>query len=221
MSDDQTNLTLRQRRRLQQSDSDAEPQSKPTSKRRYLWALLSVGLVALAGVGVWAWIHFHPGTDPRLQEFVALQAQADKLANPMGPEALAIYKQMREKAKDLPDDLKGKVREMGQHSFKSRSEQFFAKSSKDQLAELDQFIFMIQANELKNSLTGQSSANAGGGSGKPGGPGGRTDAQKVQWWQGRMATISPQQRAQFGLGIQMLNARMQQQGVTPPAGGFF
>jgi len=233
MSADQTNLTLRQRKRLQQADGNdaSAATSEPNSQRRYLRALLAVGFVALLGVGgIWAWMHFNRGNDPRYQEILALQAKANGLKNPISPEAMEMYKQMHEKMKDLPNDLKKQVEENGRNSMQSRSSQFFASSSEDQLAMLDNIIAAVQAMEaLRNAqsaLGGNSAAdsnNSGSSSGNgQGGHGwGGTDTQRTQRMQSMLSNLTPQQRAQWGLGRQMFNARMQQQGGTPPSGGFF
>jgi len=225
MSEDQTNLTLRQRKRLQQSDGS--PQSESRSMRRYFRAMLSIGLVALLSVAVWAWFHFHHGTDPRLAEISDLMAQAGKLDNPMGKEAMDLRRQIGEKMKDLPDDLKSQVADKGRGMFQARFDKFFTMSSKEQLAELDKVILGMQAMEAlqkaKDAIAGTASTNPAADSAKqgPGGPGGRSDAQRTQGMQKMLANIPPTQRAQWTLGRQMFNARVQQQGGTPPSGGFF
>lgn len=236
MSEDQTNLTLRQRKRMQQSAGSSVGSGSEPKSKRYLRVLLAVGLILVLGVGVWAWMHFNRGNDPRYQEVLALQAKANKLDNPISPEAIDLYKQMHEKMKGLPDDLKEQVQQNGINSMQMRSTRFFASSSKDQLALLDMFILAVQAKQLKDSLTGQTpstgadsgkadgdSGKAAGGSGNaPAGHGwGGTDAQKMQHMQKMLSNLTPQQRAQWGMGRQMFNARMQQQGGTPPPGGIF
>jgi hypothetical protein len=79
----------------------------------------------------------------------------------------------------------------------------------------------MQAKQLKDALTGQQansgSGNSGGGHGRWGG----SDTQHMQHMQKMLSNLSPQQRAQWGLGRQMFNARLQQQGGTVPSGGIF
>lgn len=221
MSDDATNLTLRQRRRLQRSEAVAS--GKPKSKRRLRWMLLSLGLICLLGVGVWAWLHFNRGIDPRLQEILALQSKVDQLQNPIGDDARALQRQIWEKAKDLPDDLKGQVRQKMRNSFDMRFDRFFQMSSKEQLALLDSLIAGFQAMEavqkVKDALGGSSQSNANSGGG-PKGWGG-SDAQRMQHMEQMLSNLPPERRAQWTLGRQMFNARMQQQGATPPPGGVF
>jgi hypothetical protein len=227
MSEEQTNLTLRQRKRLQQLNGDSQSESPP--KRRYLRALLSVAVVALLSVSVWALFHFLRGPDPRVAEISDLMARAGKLDNPMGKEAMDLRKQIGEKMKDLPDDLKSQIAEKGRGMFQAKFDQFFGMSSADQLAELDKVILGMKAMEaLQKAKEALSGATGGGSSGSsstsnsgPGGHGGRSDAQKMQGWQKMMANIPPTHRAQWTLGRQMFNARIQQQGGTAPSGGFF
>ncbi len=236
MSEEQTNLTLKQRQRLQQSSGDS--QSASPSKHRYRRALLSLGVVALLSGSVWALFHFLRGPDPRLAEISDLMAQAGKLDNPMSKEAMDLRKQIGEKMKDLPDDLKSQIAEKGRGMFQAHFDKFFGMSSADQLAELDKVILGMKAMEAlqkaKEALSGvtgggsspavassgssgsSSTANAG-----PGGHGGRSDAQRMQGWQKMIANIPPTHRAQWTLGRQMFNVRIQQQGGTAPSGGFF
>ena len=248
MSDGKANLTLKQRRRMQESaafvSAATDASANAPMNRRRKWAIaLAAFAILLAGGSAWAWIHFHPGLDPRLQELADLQAKLSKLDNPFGPEGMDLIRQMREKGRDLPDDLKAKARDGGRAMFEARMDQFFAKSSKDQLAELDQFIAGMQLMEamqkMKESFGGSNSA-AGGqkpdgttadsanqssgnqpGNNQPHGPWGRSDAQRAAGFQKMLSDSNPFRRAEWGLGRQMMQARMQQQNVTPPSGGFF
>jgi hypothetical protein len=238
MSDDQTNLNLRQRRRLQESAADgvaADGPATPEVNHRRRWAILVGALmILLAGGAAWAWIHFHPGVDPRLQEIYALQGDIAKLNNPMkdgGP----LFRQMHDKVEALPDDLKAEVRRKGPQMFRGRMQKFFAMSHEDQLAELDKIIAGIQLMEAArkagqmfggpppaNSGAANSTAQSGNASPPPHGPwGSASDSQRVQHLQSMLSDIPPEDRAQFNLFRQMLTARMQQQNIQPPGGGFF
>ena len=237
MSDDQTNLTLRQRKRLQKSDNSSvgDAAEGPKSKRRLLRTLLAAGLVILLGVGgAWAWMHFNRGNDARYQEVLALQAKANSLDTPIGKDAFDLYKQIHDKTNELPDDLKKQAEDNGRNAMQARMNRFFVSSSEDQLAMLDKIILGVQAMEamrnVQSALGGKPAANAGADSGKPsGGQGngsgghgwGGTDTQRMQGMQKMLSNLTPQQRAQWGMGRQMFNARMQQQGATPPPGGIF
>lgn len=229
MSDGQTNLTLRQRQSAKPAATggmvaggivadDMRGPKQSAGRRNFRRLAAAAAIVLLLAGAVWAWIYFHPGIDPRLQEVLALQSQMSKLATPISKEAFELQRQVEAKMRDLPQDLKDQARKNGQNLFQARFDRFFAMSAKDQLAELDKIILGIQAlqqmQNLKNALGGQTN------NGHPPGPAGRSDAQRAQFVQRMIADHPPAQRAQFTLGRQMFQARMQQQGVTI-GGGFF
>jgi hypothetical protein len=208
---ERANLTLRQRLRLQRRDAAAPADVNSASRKRIFRNLAVVLVVLLLAGGIWAWLYFHRSPDPRLQEIIALQTKISKLDSPFGSEAFAIRRQIEEKMKGLSDDSTRAARDNAGQLFKARLDRFWSLSSQDQLAELDQVIAGIQAMEAARSMLGGNGNNNGNG----GQPGGRSDLQRAEGLQKMISTHPPLERGQFGLGRQMMNARMQQQGIAP------
>jgi hypothetical protein len=141
---------------------------------------------------------------------------------------------MRQKMDALPEDLRAQAMRNGPQAMQQRLAKFFTMSHNQQLAELDKRIGEIQRMEAARKAGDMSdgpppgfggpSAPGGppGASGPPSGPGGPggSDTQHVQRKQSMLSNIPPEQRAQFNLFRQMLDARMQQQGVPAPHGPF-
>ena len=225
MSDHQTNLTLRQRHRLNKSDAAAAAGMDPETERRILRISLLTLLILLAAGGAWASFGHRAG-DARLQEVIALQTKVSKLDSPFGKDGMELHREIWTKMKDLPDDLKREAGHNAEKLFQARFDHFFAEPSQDQLKELDNYIAGMQAMEqlrnLQNSLAGNQSANSNSNSANNNGQGprGRNDQQRTQMIERMITSHSPQQRGEFNLGRQMMNARMQQQGIQE-GGGFF
>jgi len=246
MSDGQTNLTLRQRRRMQKAGKSAGGASNSDGGRRGLWAVLAILLLAALGGGsVWAWTHFHRSVDPRILEIADIQASIAKLGDSPDndKERRELFRKMREKMDSLPDELRSQA---PPPRFGPDLQKFFAMSAEEQLAALQKEIERMQkfraqreaerqsgqadgappgttppSNDPNSQSSNGQTANGQGGNGPPRGPRGGTDQQAVQWRQRGLANNPPQNRAQFGLYRQMQNAVMQQQGVSPPGGGGF
>ncbi|HEX3998761.1 MAG TPA: hypothetical protein VHX65_09450 [Pirellulales bacterium] len=222
MNDAQTNLTLKQRRRMQGSASPSDEQQRSWSGEISRTVAILILLLAF-GVGTaLGMVYFRP--DPRLKELDDLQALMADAGSDMPQD---IRDMLRDQFENVNDRLPYGERRMTREDWGfSRASAFLAKSSADQLADLERMVARQKQREEdqaqreleaaangSNANTGTSNGNSNNNGGR--GRGGRNDEQRAQHQEQRLANHPPEQRAQFGLMRQMMNAVRQQQGMGP------
>jgi hypothetical protein len=199
---------------------------------------VSIGVVAVLLIGIfaaWAMGYFHR-TDPAVAELQQLGTQMRTASEADRP---ALFQQFREKMDGLTDAQREEFRQNNQGRFRQdmskRMSEFFAMSPADQKKRLDEIIDQMQKRQAQRQAGGGANgANGGGGPGGGfggpggGGPGGggrgagrqnQTDGQREQSRKSRLDNTNPAERAQQDKFRAMLGDRMQQRGITPPAGG--
>jgi hypothetical protein len=211
--------------------------SKTSDSRLVLWSLAVAVLVVAAVLVAWlaGWISL--GTDPRVQEILALQEQASqKFAANGGPasitEASAAFASMmeiRQKTEALPAHLKPQVEQAAgdafRNMFQARIDRYFAIPPDQRQAELDRQIdqqemfrkAMEAGRTVAAALGGGQNTGGGNATNQPGGPpgSGRSEEERNQWRKSRILDrTNPQERARFTEYIRALDARREQRGLT-------
>ncbi len=218
-----------------------------TSKSRFgKWALALTAMAVMAvmaGLIAWlaGWIPL--GTDPRVQEILALQQQAgQRYAAAGGPsniaDATAAFTSMveiRQKTEQLPPHLRPQVEEAGgkafQAIFMARIDHYFTLPPQQRHAELDRQIdqeeMMRKAFEAGRSVMGalgggqgssgqaSSTQGSGGPPTPPGGPrgGSRSEEERNRWRKSMIDRTTPQERARFTEHRRAMDARREQRGL--------
>ena len=152
-----------------------------SSGERLVWVgLILVVLLILGLVTAWLLGWFRPGIDPRVREIRALQSAAVKqYAETGGPstiaeaaQAVVMMQQMRDKIRDLPENLKPQVEGGGMRQFmRARIDAFFAAPPEDRQKMLDRHIRQEELMEQAFSAGRSLAAAAGGGDAAGGGSG--------------------------------------------------
>jgi hypothetical protein len=194
-------------------------------------------LVVVAILGAWLAGGISFGTDPRVQEILALQEQASqKFAGNGGPsnlaEATAAFTSMmeiRQKTEALPPHLKPQVEQAAgdafRNMFQARIDRYFSMPPEQRQAELDRQIdqqemfrkAMEAGRTVATALGGGQNTGGGNATNQPGGPpgAGRSEEERNQWRKTRILDrTSPQERARFTEYIRALDARREQRGLT-------
>lgn len=190
-----------------------------------------VVIVAVLVAWLTGWISF--GTDPRVEEILALQKQASqRFAANGGPSNLAeatagftSMMEIRQKTEALPEHLRPQVEQAAGDAFRSmfqaRMDRYFSLPPEQRQAELDRHIDQ-QEMFRKAMEAGQAVLNAvgGGGQGSTQSPGrtswsSRSEDERNQWRKSRILDrTNPQERARFTEYIRALSARREQRGLT-------
>lgn len=211
--------------------------SKTSESRALPWivAVVALAIVALFAAWLAGWISF--GTDPRVQEILALQEQASqRFASNGGPsnlvEATAAFTSMmeiRQKTEALPEHLRPQVERAAGDAFRSmfqaRIDRYFSLPPEQRQAELDRQIdqqemfrkAMEAGRTVAGALGGGQNASGGTQTNQPGGPpgSGRSEEERNQWRKSRILDrTNPQERARFTEYIRALDARREQRGLT-------
>jgi hypothetical protein len=211
--------------------------SKTSESRAFPWIVAVTVLVIVFVLGVWLAGWFSPGTDPRVQEILALQEQAgQKFAANGGPsnfvEATAAFTSMmeiRQKTEALPEHLRPQVEQAAGNAFRSmfqaRIDRYFSMPPDQRQAELDR---QIDQQEMfrKAMEAGRTVAGALGGGQNPSGStttnqaarspwSSRSEDERNQWRKSRILDrTNPQERARFTEYIRALEVRREQRGLT-------
>ncbi len=211
--------------------------SKTSEPRVVIWGGVVAALAIVALLATWlaGWISF--GTDPRVQEILALQEQASqKFAANGGPsnlvEATAAFTSMmeiRQKTEALPEHLRPQVERAAGDAFRSmfqaRIDRYFSLPPEQREAELDRQIdqqemfrkAMEAGRTVAGALGGGQNTGGGSGSNQPSGAPGssRSEDERNQWRKTRILDrTNPQERARFTEYIRALDARREQRGLT-------
>jgi hypothetical protein len=209
MNETKTNLTLKQRQRLQgRVQSPHDESTNSTGKR--LAQKVALLLAFLGGVAL-GMIYFR--TDPRLREIEDLQTLMAQAGVPFD-----LQRELGgELVEALPSDLRSQLWK-GRGGRGRSDTRFFTRSPAEQLALLQRIVAHDKEREERRAEAEQAGAsnpadssqsqNNGGGGGK-----GKSDQQKVQSYEQRLANRPPEMRAQGGLFHQMMNSVRQQQGM--------
>jgi hypothetical protein len=184
---------------------------------------VSIGVVTILIVGLgaaWALGYFQR-TDPALAELNQLRDQMRSAADGDRP---AMFQQFREKMDGLTDAQRKEFRDTNRGQFRQdaakRMNQFFAMTPADQKKRLDEMIDQMQKRQQQRAANGGGAGTAGAGNNRNGGRGAnQTDGQREQARKNRLDNTNPAERAQTDKFRAMLGDRMQQRGISPPAGG--
>jgi hypothetical protein len=218
MNETKTNLTLKQRRRLQgnvQSEQGSDKQASGKELPRIVAILLL--LLAFGGGTALGMIYFRP--DPALQEIDDMMAIAMDENTPRDLQG-ELMGERRAIADELPANRRrGRGMRDPEDWEMARAPKFLALSPADQLARLKKEIEGQKEWEARQAERAAEAAadaaakpadssksdnsNSNNGQGRRGGG---TDQQRVQRQEQRIANNPPQQRAQGGLYGQMRNA---------------
>jgi hypothetical protein len=225
MNEAKTNLTLKQRQRMQgKVQSEQKPEKQGSGKELPRIVAILLLLLAFGGGTALGMIYFRP--DPRLQEMDDMMAIA---MDPLTPDDMRgmLMGESGELNAQLPANMRrgrGMMRDPDERDM-AMAPKFLAMSAADQLARLEKMAADEKEREARraereaeaaanaadkpaDSSKGDGSSNNGNGNG--GGRGGKNDQQKVQRQEQGLANHPPQQRAQGGLMRQMINAVRQQ-----------
>ncbi len=214
MSDAKTNLTLKQRQRMAGKAPSGQKAARGEESQKELSRVAAVLLLLLAfGVGTaLGMVYFRP--DPRLEEIDDIQTVVAEAEVPD-----EIRGELMGRAFELSNQLPSNLREqvgMGQNRWSERLTKFFAKSSADQLAEVQQDVAREKAWEAEQAAAEQAAAanpaadasqtaNKNSNTGR-GGWRNASDQQRAQRMQQRLSNSTPQQRSQGTMYRQMRNA---------------
>jgi len=215
--------------------------SKTSDSRATVWIVAATVLVLVALLGAWLLGWFTLGTDPRVQEILALQDQArERFAEKGGPtnlaDATAAFTSMmeiRQKTEQLPPHLRPQAEVSGINAFRSfergRIDRYFALPPAQRQAELDRQI--NQQELMRNAFeAGSAVMNAVGGGGsssnQTAGPGGGGPSGGGPPWAARseddrnkmrksmiIDRTSPEERARYTEYRRAVDARRQQRGL--------
>ncbi len=209
MNEAKTNLTLKQRRRMQGIAQPSGKQQGDGGRRELpLIAVILILLFAFGGGTALGMIWFR--TDPRLQELDDMQAIAANENTP-GDIRGELMGQRRELADQLPAELRQRAGMDWGGGFMA---DFFAKPAADQLAAMQKMVDWEKEREAEREArdaakpadTSKDNSNNSNGSGR----GGKNDQQRVQSMEQHLANRPPEQRAQGTLFHQMMNSVRQQ-----------
>jgi hypothetical protein len=193
-------------------------------KKKVSIAVIVVLFIAIGAA--WAMGYFHH-TDPALAD---LQQLRDQMRSAPEADRQGLRDQFRQKIEGLTDAQRQQFFEGNRGQFREeqrkRMAEFFAMSPADQKKRLDEIIDRMQERQ-KQQAQGNGNQGWGGGGGgagiRGGGGGGRnmTDGEREQRQKSRLDNTDPAERAQGDKFRAMLGDRMQQRGISPPAGGGF
>jgi len=224
MNETKTNLTLKQRQRLQGKASPAsKPSGGPTNAKELSRKVAILLLLLAFGVGTaLGMIYFRP--DPQLQEMADMEAI---MGDPNTP-----WEVRRELGQVVEDDIPANLRRGRgmrgdpEERDMARAPKFLAMSPADQLAEAQKDAARQKEREAMQAAReaaaaanpaanpASSSQANGNGNNNGGGRGGSSDQQRVQRKEQGLANHPPQARAQGTLMRQMMNAVKQQASVA-------
>ena len=200
--------------------------------------LTAVALVGLLVAWLTGWIRF--GTDPRVQEILALQQQArERYGQNGGPanliEATAAVTSMmeiRQKTEALPEHLRPEAEQAAgsvfQSAFRARIDGYFALPPNQRQAEIDR---QINQDEMMRKAfeAGRSVMTAlGGGQGSPAGGqtaaapasgrsatpwSSRSEDERNRWRKSMIDRTSPQDRARYTEYRRAVDARRDERGL--------
>jgi hypothetical protein len=178
------------------------------------WIIGGVLLVLLLLIGAW-WLGWFHRDDPFVAEVKALAAQPQNKDNDN-----AMRDMMRERMQGLSEEQRMAMFEkvapifipLMAARFEQEYDKFMALPEAERNKELDKRIA-----EMKRRGPPE---GGGGGGARP-----NIDPKKMDEFRKKMLDwVTPEQRGKFQNGMQLFNARLQQQGmqpVSPPGGGFF
>ncbi len=204
--------------------------SKTSESNRLTWiiALAVVAIVMVLVAWLAGWLQF--GTDPRVQEILALQDQArQRYATDGGPKNLAeataaftSFAEIRQKTEQLPPHLRPRVEEAAGNAFRSvfwaRVDGYFGLPPQQRQAELDRQIdqqeIMRKAFEAGRLVMG--ALGGGQSSNQPADrtpSSSRSEDERNQWRKSMIDRTTPQERARFTEYTRALDARREQRGL--------
>jgi len=211
--------------------------AKPTkeSSGKTKWVVLALLILLFAGVGAWA---MSSRPDPHVAKVQELRAQME---NATPEQRRELWGQMRQEFEQMPEAsreaLFAERRAREEAREQKYMDEFFAKSPKDQIAEIDKRIDESERRrkerEARRAQGGnrgggpQFGQNGGGGPGGPGGPGGRGGGGFGRGGDGRdslarskryLDNSTPDSRAQRGAYRRMYEDRRAQRGLPPSSG---
>lgn len=214
--------------------------SKTSESSRLPW-IIAMAVVAMVMVLVaWlaGWLQF--GTDPRVQEILALQEQArQRYATDGGPKNIAeataaftSFAEIRQKTEQLPPHLRPRVEEAAGNAFRSafqaKMNRYFALPAAQRQAEIDRHIdqqeMMGKAFEAGRLVMGALGGGQASGSATPGAqqanqpPGtsswsSRNEDERNLRRKSMIDRTTPQERARFTEYTRALDARREQRGL--------
>lgn len=213
-----------------------------TSERLVGWGLGLTGVALLGVLAAWlaGWIRV--GTDPRVQEILALQEQArERYAANGGPTNLAdataavtSMTEIRQKTEALPEHLRPQVEQAAgnvfRSAFRARIDGYFALPPNQRQAELDRQIDQdelmrkaFEAGRTVMNALGGGSAQAAAGSPTTGGTGAppaggspwssRSEDERNRWRKSMIDRTNPQERARYTEYRRAVDARREQRGL--------
>jgi hypothetical protein len=211
--------------------------SKTSESRPLGWVIAAAFVMVISIVAAWLMGWMPLGTDPRVQEILALQEQASqRFAANGGPsnltEATAAFTSMmeiRQKTEALPEHLKPQVEQAAGDAFRSmfqaRMDRYFAMPPEQRQAELDRHIdqqemfrkAMEAGRAVAGALGGGQNSGAGNATNQTPRPpwSSRSEDERNQWRKSRILDrTNPQERARFTEYIRALDARREQRGLT-------
>lgn len=209
--------------------------SKTSDSRAVIW-IVAVAVVVIAAILIsWFLGLFSHGTDPRVQEVLALQDQArQRFAEKGGPTnladataAFASMTEIRQKTEQLPSHLRPQVEAAGMNAFRSfheeRINRYFALPPAERQAELDRQINQqelmrkaFEAGSAVMNVVGGGRATANQTTGPPGAPpwaSGNEDERNRMRKSMIIDRTTPEQRARFTEYRRAVDARRQQRGL--------
>ncbi len=216
--------------------------SKTSESNRLGWIITLVVLAIITAIAFWlaGWIQF--GTDPRVQEILALQEQAKARYATNGglmnlTQATAAFTSMmeiRQKTEQLPPHLRPQVEQAAGNAFRTvfweRVDRYFGLPPEQRQAELDRHIdqqeVMRKAMEAGRAVMGAlGGGQASGGSNAPSGSqpanqtpgrppwGSRSEDERNRWRKSMVDRTTPNERARFTEYTRALDARRDQRGL--------
>ena len=181
-----------------------------TSRNNEKLILAGCGAIALA-VLAWAYLHFRTDEEPFVAEIKAL---AEEPPTPENRDAMRDV---------MRQQFDGKSDEERRQMFEQMAPVFMPIMARRFEVEYDKFMAMTpeeRRRELDRRIDAMEEArkNGGGPPGAGGGPGGGTppSAQQMDEFRKKMLDwTTPDQRAKFESGMQMMNQRRQERGLEP------
>jgi hypothetical protein len=216
--------------------SRAKPTAGEASGGVGRWAALVAGLALVLVLIAWllGWLRF--GTDPRVQEIVAMQEEArQKYVATGGPrtvaeatEAFTAMTEIRGKIEALPEHLRPEVERSGgnvfRSAFRARIDEYLNAPPAQRTAVLDRQIdqeeMMRKAFEVgraaMNAVGGGGAASGAGGNAEPprgGPPRSGTQEDGNRWRKGMIDRTTPEQRARYVEYRRAIDKRREERGL--------